>query len=129
MKKVLAFACLGAMIFMTACQRETIDEKFKRECKQFTEKECPKEIVSGVRLDSLCYDIESRTRSEHYTIEGSPDEDAVSTLHDIILNELKSSLQLKPYKDEGVTFRYDYRSITTGKMLLVLTYSPEDYGK
>jgi len=128
MKKGLALLCLGAILVCGGCKRETKDEKFMRDCKQFTEKECPKEIISGVRLDSLCYDIESRTRSEYYTIEGNLDEGSVSTLHEIILGELKSSLQLKPYKDEGISFRYEYHSATTGEKLLDLTFTQEDYG-
>lgn len=135
MKKVLAFACIGAIFVFGSCKRETKDEKFKHDFEQFTQKECPKFVDPCTRLDSACYDIENRTLSYHYTVQDMLDDEEIYTeetnnaFHDDILKGLKNSIQMKPYKDEGITFRYDYRSITTGKMLLVLTYSPEDYGK
>ena len=55
-------------------------------------------------------------------------EETIDIFHETTLKELKSSIQLKVYKDEGVTFHYDYRSISTGKMLLEMTFTQEDYG-
>ena len=135
MKKVLAIVCLGAIIVFGSCRRETKDEKFKRDFEQFTEKECPKFIDPYTRLDSAIYDIESRTLSYYYSVCKELDNDilytveVISDFHDNVLKELKSSIQLKGYKDEGVTFHYDYRSATTGKMMLDLTFTKEDYGK
>lgn len=135
MKKIIAFACLGAIFVFGSCKRETKDEKFKRDFEQFTQTECPKFVDPCTRLDSACYDIESRTLSYHYTVQDMLDDEKIYTeetnnaFYDDILKGLKNSIQMKSYKDEGITFRYDYRSITTGKMLLILTYTPEDYGK
>ena len=123
------------MLAFCACKRETKDEKFKRDFQQFTQKECPKFVDPCTRLDSACYDIENRTLSYHYTVQDMLDDEEIYTeetnnaFYDDILKGLKNSIQMKSYKDEGITFRYDYRSITTGKMLLILTYTPEDYGK
>ena len=50
-----------------------------------------------------------------------------SSFHDTILKGLRGSLQMKPYKDEGITFCYDYYSISSGKLLFNLTFTPEDY--
>ena len=134
MNKILAVLCL-ALFTCGACKRESKDEKFQRDFQQFTQKECPKFVDPCTRLDSACYDIESRTLSYHYTVQDMLDDEKIYTeetnnaFYDDILKGLKNSIQMKSYKDEGITFRYDYRSITTGKMLLVLTYTPEDYGK
>ncbi len=134
MKKVLALLCMGTLLICGACNRETKDEKFKSDFQQFTQKECPKYVDPCTRLDSACYDIASRTLSYHYTVQDMLDDEAIYTeeltdaFHDDILKSLKNSIQLKTYKDEGITFRYDYRSTTTGKMLLVLTFTKEDYG-
>ena len=54
-------------------------------------------------------------------------EDMTSSFHDTILKGLRGSLQMKPYKDEGITFCYDYYSISSGKKLFNLTFTPEDY--
>lgn len=133
MNKVLAILCL-ALLVCSSCRRETKDERFRREYQQYTEKECPKDIDPCTRLDSICYDIGSRTLTEYYTVRDQLDDDSLyteevtGTLHDEILKGLKGSIQLKDYKDEGINFRYSYRSITTGKLLLELNYTPEDYG-
>ena len=131
--KVLAVFCFGILFVCNACQRETKDEKFKRDFQLFTQKECPKFVDPCTRLDSACYDIASRTLSYHYTVQDILDDEAIyteelnSAHYDDILKGLKNSIQMKPYKDEGINFRYDYRSITTGKMLLELDFTPEDY--
>ena len=133
--KILVFALFGTLLCTSACKRETKDEKFKSDFEQFTLKECPKFVDPCTRLDSACYDIASRTISYHYTVQDQLDDESIYTeeltdaFHEDILKGLKNSIQMKPYKDEGISFRYDYRSITTGKMLLELSYTPEDYGK
>ncbi|MBP3711933.1 MAG: hypothetical protein IJ219_06395 [Bacteroidaceae bacterium] len=131
--KVLA-VCLLAMLAQ-ACQRETKDERFRREFRQFTEKECPKFVDACTRLDSAVFDIESRTLCYHYTVQDDLDDETIYTDKLIsqhqgdILSGLRNSLQLKVYKDEGINFCYQYRSITTGKTLLELTFTQEDYGR
>lgn len=122
-----------AVIVCVGCKRETKDEKIKNDIEQFTQKECPKFFDPCTRLDSACYDIASRTLSYHYTVQDVLDDETIYTeevtdaFRENTLRELRNSIQLKTYKDEGITFRYDYRSITTGKMLLELTFTKEDY--
>lgn len=133
-KKVIAVTA-GAALLLGACKRETKDEKFKREFEQYTQKECPKNVNPYTCQDSICYDIESRTLTEYYTVWDMLDvdtfytEDIVNSLHEDILKTLKSSIHMKPYKDEGINFVYDYRSRSTGKRLLELRYTKDDYGK
>ena len=121
------------MIVCAACKHETKDERFKSDFEQFTRKECPKFIDPCTRLDSACYDISTRTLSYHYTVQEALDDETIYTeevidaFHENILKGLKNSIQLKTYKDEGITFCYDYYSITTRKMLLKLTFTKEDY--
>jgi hypothetical protein len=135
LNKALAIACLGTIFACIACKRETKDEKFKQDFEEFTLKECPKFVDPCTQLDSACYDIESHTLYYHYTVQDILDDDSLYTeelvdgFRDEILKGLKSSIQMKPYKDEGITFCYSYRSITTRKKMLELTFTPEDYGK
>ena len=134
MRKVLAIFCLGA-VMLGGCSRETKDEKFKRDFQLFTQKECPKFVDESIRMDSICYDIQDRTLTEYYTVTDRLDNDSIYTetlveaYQEMLLKGLKNSIQWKVYKDEGITFRYDYRSATTGKVLLELTFTKEDYGK
>lgn len=132
MKKILAISCLVLMVF-SACKRETKDEHFRKEFEQFTLKECPKFLDECTRQDSAVYDIETRTLSYCYTVQGALDNDSIYTDEIVsehrknILRGLKNSLQLKPYKDENIIFRYLYRSITTGETRLELIFTPEEY--
>lgn len=133
--KVFSVLCIGILIVFGACKRETKDERFKREYEQYTQKECPKEVSLYTRLDSVCYSIENRTLTEYYTVwdvledKSFYTEETTEALHNDILKELKGSIRMKPYKDEGITFCYDYRSQTSGERVIKLTYTPEDYGK
>ena len=134
-RKALAVAIAGLLLACGACRRETRDEKIRRDFMEFTQKECPKFVDPYTCLDSAGYDIGNKTLSYHYTVKDTLDneslytDDLISIFHDNVQKEQKGSLPMKPYKDEGITFRYLYRSATTGKMLLELTFTPEDYGK
>jgi len=123
----------AATVLLGACKRETKDERFRRECEQYTQKDCPREMMEGIVLDSLSYDIGSRTRSEFYTLSGTLDNDSLLTddvrndLRESLLKDVKNSLQLKAYKDEGISMRYVYISQASGKVLIELTLKQEDY--
>ena len=131
--KMLDFALLGAVLLASGCKRETKDEMFHRTFEQLTQKECPKYVDPCTRLDSASYDIPSRTVSYNYTVDGLLDNDSIYTdehvdaFREEILKGLKNSIQMKPYKDESVSFRYIYYSMKTGRLLLKLSYSPDDY--
>lgn len=134
MNKILAIACLGILVAFSACKRETKDEKFKRDFELFTQKDCPKLMDPCTRMDSVCYDIGSRTMTEYYTVMSDLDVDSIyanekvmESFRETMLKGLKSSIQLKKYKDEGISFRYLYRSLSTGEVRLELIYTPEDY--
>lgn len=124
MYKVLTFACLGTLLAFCACKRESMDEKIKRDCELYTQRNCPRSIA-GLRFDSLCYDIESRTRSEYYSFEGDTDE--VNVDPEMLLSLLKNNIELKSLKDDGIAFRYAYRSALNGEILFDYTFTKEDY--
>lgn len=131
--KVMIVAVLGMAIATGACRRETKDEQVKRVFAEFTQKECPKFVDPYTRLDSACYNIAEKTLSYHYTVTDTLDNEAIYTdelvddFQNNILSELKSSIAMRNYKEMGITFHYDYRSQTTGKMMLDLTFTPDDY--
>lgn len=134
MKRILVMLCLGTLIVCGACRRETKDEKIRRDYEMFTQKECPKLMDECTRMDSICYDIASRTLTEYYTVMGQLDADSlfaddelIGDFTDNMLASLKGSIKLKQYKDEGISFSYIYRSQSTGKTRLELTFTPEDY--
>ena len=86
------------------------------------------------RLDSAVYNIESRTLTYFYTVSGRLDNESffanekmIADYYDAKLKSLKGSLQLKIYKDEGISFCYSYCSESTGKKYTEITFTSEDY--
>lgn len=133
--RMTLLAGLSSLLILTAaCRRETRDEKFRRDFIQFTEKECPKDLDPYTRQDSVVYDTGSRTLTYYYTVRGELDDGSIYTgeitesVRNAELANLKSSIQMKPYKDEGINIRHIYRSITSAETLMELTFTPDDYG-
>ncbi len=81
----------------------------------------------------MIYELESRTISYNYTVSGWLDNDTLlasegteSFKENLTLDIIKS-IELKPYKDENVAFRYRYYSQSSGRLLLEATITPEEY--
>jgi len=64
---VLALALVGC--------RESLEERCSRECKQYTERNCPAQIAENMRIDSLTFDRKTLTLHYHYSVEGKIDDD------------------------------------------------------
>jgi len=133
--KVMLAALVGMMLATGACRRETKDEQVRRVFMEYTQKECPKFVDPYTRLDSAQYSIAEKTLSYHYTVTDSLDNELLFTDELIdefqgnVLKELKSSIAMRNYKEMGITFHYDYHSQSSGKMLLELDFTPDDYRK
>ena len=131
--KAVAATLLCTPLLLASCQRETKDEKIRRDFRNLTEKECPKDVDPYTSMDSVVYDIPTRTLSYYYSVREMLDDESLYTeevvnLHrEKVQKDLKSSIQMKSYKDQGITFRYEYRSVTSGKVLLDLSFTKEDY--
>jgi len=85
-------------------------------------------------MDSCTFSIPKRTFYYDYTVKGGLDVDTLYSqeLYDIfrdqLLKDIKSSIQLKSYKDAGITFCYRYRSQRSGKLLMQQKFTKKDYG-
>lgn len=134
MKFVLSVIC-GAALLCASCQ-ESFDERCVRESREFTQKYCPKSVDDGIVLDSATYDAAARTYSYWYALSGRLDKDDVreelrrrsGELKERVLRSLRNSIELKPYKDEGISFSYVYVSDSLGKPFLRFTFTAKDYG-
>lgn len=125
---VLALAAVAA-----GCTKETRYERIQREAREFTQKNCPKEVEPGIVQDSLCFDIGARRLEYCYTIGEPLDHDSIFTddleerFRGKVLQELRASIQMKGYKDAGVTFAYTYYSARSGKRYMSIEFTPEEY--
>ena len=95
---------------------------------RFNTEEAPKRVEELMTQDSMAYDITTRTLSYFYTVEGVGEElFPKEQLQQQILQHIRSSIQLKTHKDHDVSFHYRYHGKESGKVLLDVTFGPEDY--
>ena len=59
MKK--AFILIISALALTACHHETIEERAKRETKEYTQKYCPTPFINYTRTDSMTFENSTRT--------------------------------------------------------------------
>lgn len=131
-KQITVVTFLILLLSATGC-KESRDQKLVREAKEFTERNCPHTIDEYTTLDSATYNKTDTCYTYHFTIKGALDieelyeADLVDELHDSYLDELKNNIEMKNLKDMGVTITRIYRSGSTGKPLMTLTFTKEEY--
>ena len=129
----LAAIVLVAVFVICSCTSLSKDERFQRECDEYTEKYCPKREDRCQVLDSITYDRQTRSIHKWFSVGGDLDsagiytETVMNEMRDALCDNLSNSLPLKKYKDEGVTFVYHYASATTRKEFFSVTLTKEDY--
>lgn len=124
---------LVAVFVISSCTGLSKDERFQRDCDEFTEKYCPKREDRCQVLDSITYDKPTRSIHKWFSVGGELDsadiytEKVIYSMRESLLENLTNSLSLKRYKDEGVTFVYHYASSATRKEYFSVTLTKEDY--
>lgn len=117
-----------------ACHFESFDERCARETREYTQKQCPRRLDEHTIMDSTVYDTDTRTITYYYTFVGEldnvsqPTEEITRLLHEQLRKNVVNSVELKAYKEKGLSFCYRYRSQSTGKELFNVLIGPEDYG-
>ena len=125
------FFILVAVLF-SACQ-ETLEEKAKRECEEYTFKNCPSPVEGSqdMWLDSMVFDKDSHTFKRYFRMTGALDNEEAFGRVDIrekLIDELRNTTSAHAYKDAGYNFAYYCRSGSEpDKILLEITLTPEDY--
>ena len=132
MYRFLSILTLFILVF-AGCKKQTLEEQFYEDARQFTLKNCPKKIDNYTTLDSCTFSIPKRTYFYNYTVRDDLDVDSLYTqeLHDLfreqLLSDIKNSINLKGCKDAGVTFCYKYHSNRSGKVLMLQKFTQKDY--
>lgn len=121
--KMIALAMCAAL---TASCQKSLEEKAADDAREYTARECPREIAEDIRQDSMAFDKDSRTLVYYYTLQGRLDDKQEQQRHtDEYAIQLRQSVNsapsLKNYVDAGFRFRYVYRSEKNGETILDLT--------
>ena len=128
----MPMALLALLTLACGC-KETKEQRLEREAREFTANNCPHDIDEYTTLDSATYEPGDTTYTYHFTIKGALDMDSlycdemVRELHDTYLEDLKNNIEQKELKDMGVTITRTYRSESTGKLLMTLRFTKEEY--
>lgn len=124
---------VASIAFFASCNRQrSFDEEAQLDARRQTQKVCPREVADGVRLDSITYSIPTRTMSYHYTMHDQFDNPQAiqageQKFRQAVLRQIIQSIEMKKAKEHGVTFRYIYRSQSTGQLLLKETFTKDEY--
>ena len=119
-----------ALTSLTSCQ-ESFDKRLHREAIEYTENKCPQEVESGLMLDSVSYNITSRTYTSFFSANAANEQVLRSNsplLHQMLVTQLINNTDYKDVKDKGVTFRYVYYSQATKTVFYETTVTANEYG-
>ena len=118
------------LLFMTSCQ-ESLEDRCERETKEYTAKQCPSQLDSNTRIDSLTFERATHTIHYYYTLTGRADNEDILKQIDaptVLRNELKNTTTMKVYKDNKYRFAYTYRSEKQPeKVMMEIVFTDKDY--
>ncbi|MCR4922366.1 MAG: hypothetical protein K5945_11785 [Bacteroidaceae bacterium] len=130
-----AVVALMALAVLTGCRRQSRWERIEREARTFTAKECPFNVDDYTRMDSTTFDIDTKCYYYNYTVSGILDNDSIyneelnENYRRKTLDEIRTSIQLRGYKEAGLTLVFRYYSAQSGRLLSEYRFSKEDYSK
>ena len=134
MRTIQLISCvLAALTFTLGCKRMSRDELIAREARRFPEIQCPHVAHPTTRLDSTTYDIPTRTYTYNHTLYDDLDYDTLYTdlfksiFREKVLLEIRSSIQMRGLKEEGITLVYRYYSEKQHTVFFELRFTKEDY--
>ena len=127
-------SAIATLCVLTSCQ-EDFDNRLKREATEYTKKHCPLRIEEGNTLDSLTYNLDTRTLTRWHSLSGNMDTqvaiDALCDHPELVRNqllaELRNDVQMEACKEAKVFFTYVYQSASSRDTIFTTTFSPEDY--
>ena len=130
MKRNLFFILVAAMT--CACQ-ESLEKRAERESKEYTQRNCPATLNKYTRLDSLSFDIQTKTFTQHLTLlidSLTPDSVAKMKhqLQEVLVQAIRNDTSQKRFKDAGFAYRFVARSKEDKNVVLYdNTITKEDY--
>jgi len=125
LRKAWESICLSSLVVLcAACHKETKAERYAREAKETTA-QCPMAIDSNTVMDSMTYTPSTHRFTYYYKVNGVPDSVLTTNaemLRQQILERLLNATDMIPYIQDGVTFRYVYRTDTTAEPVMDFVY-------
>ena len=129
MKK--CFFMVLAVLSLLSCH-DNLDDRAEKETKQYTERYCPTPVRDNQRTDSLTFTRATHTYNYYYTLSGPADDKDIidrnkSRLTEVLLEGIRNDTKMRAYKEAGFAFHFVYRSASSGKVLLEVTFTSKDF--
>ena len=108
-------------------------EQISREAKMITEKQCPYYVDQFTRADSMTFDPATLCFYYNYTVRDTLDNESLYTaaacenFRQQTIQEIRSSIRLKEYKEAGLTLVWRYYSEKCGRLIKEFRFTKEDY--
>ena len=128
------FILLLFVLILSSCQEKKADF-FERDAREFTQTHCPQMMDDVTRIDSIVF-VKKEDRMGDLLLYYSLFVDDASRkilmdnlveLADMNLKDLRNSVALVKYKEEGVEFTYIYRDAETGEKIVEYHFTKKDY--
>lgn len=119
---------LGMLLLVAGCQ-QSFDERLADEARAFTLKHCPQQLDDYTTLDSVKYDLATRTYRNYLTLDAAVPAtlwDNLPLVKATLVHDLQNNAKWNLARKKGVTFEYVYRGGRLGDFSVRIT--PEDYG-
>ena len=122
-----------ALAVLAGCRRQTRMERIASEAQEFTKKQCPFNVDNYTRMDSTTFDIATKCFYYNYTVSDLLDNDSIynaqlsENYRQKTLDEIRSSIQLRSYKEAGLTLVFRYYSAKSGRLLAEYSFPKEEY--
>lgn len=124
---------LLSLCALVACS-ESFEERCRREAREFTSKQCPRQLDECTTLDSMVFVDEPVGFAYYYRASNQLDADSIyadaerlEEFRDNLVQGIRSDIGLRQCKERGFTFTYIYTSASTGRLLMQHTVVPADY--
>ena len=123
---------LLSLLLLAACQEKKLD-RFERETREYTERNCPKQVDAITVLDSMVFHNDGSLNYIYYytvTLTDEQRETFIGKLDDIkdgVAKGLRNSIEVKAMKEAGLNFVYVYRDAASGKLVAKYTVTRKEY--
>lgn len=118
------------MFVTLSCHKETKAERYAREARETTA-QCPMSIDANTTMDSMVYVPSDHRFTYYYKVNGVTDS-TLKTNEEMLRQQIHERLlnapDMIPYIQDGLSFRYLYRTSATGDPVLDFVYESTKNG-
>ncbi len=117
-----AYIIIGMAALLCSCQKSW-EERCAEEAQRITETTCPRQMPYDIIMDSMTYDAQLNRFNYYYRVAGERDKPEIfiagkEEMLELLKQQYDNSIELKKYKEHGMSFRCIYYSGSTGQNYL-----------